>query len=217
MNKMEKELAFYEACLKHYRARVTELKAEIKERKAYARSSGQKHEWQGNSKKLEKEHFHFNSSQAGMVRISSPFGHDLEQMRILSLRLHTETVDELIQVFAFEAGDVQCVRRSMGGNVEIKALVYNDIEGVESLTLQRWDNRKKSPVKEAITLRGTDLTRFMIFIVSSFYSEFQEDTGGRVMIDKLKQNLEDIAKGDAYSRATRLEALKWKLRQEDDY
>ncbi|MEO9970094.1 MAG: hypothetical protein ABJG15_09785 [Hyphomonadaceae bacterium] len=217
MNKMEKELAFYEACLKHYRARVTELKNEIKERKAHGRSNGQKRESQSASKQLEKEHFHFNSSCPGMVRIGSPFGHDLEQVRILSLRLHTEVVDELMQVFAFEAGDVQCVRRSMGGNVEIKALVYDDNEGIQALTLQRWDNRGKSPVKEAITLRGNDLTRFMIFIVSSFYSEFQEGSGGRVMIDKLKQSLDDIAKGHAYSRVSRIEALKWKLQQEEDY
>ncbi|MEO9969980.1 MAG: hypothetical protein ABJG15_09170 [Hyphomonadaceae bacterium] len=213
MNKMDNELAYYEACLEHYRARVEELKGHIRDRNTRTKKNGPPLDSEEKRIKLEREYSFFESLAPGQVKISNPFTSDLEALRFLSLRLHTEHVDEMTEVFAFEAKKVQCVHRSPGGRLEVKALVYDDHEGIESLTLQRWNNHGNSPLKETITLRGADLIRFMTFIVSAFYTKFSEGSSGRIMLDRLRENVEALAKEEAESRRSRREALRLQMEE----
>jgi len=196
MMKEEEELQFCAGMLEHYIDRIAELRETIARIKAGELTPRK----QPDAEKLELEHGFFERRPTEQVEISKPFGGHPEYLRYVSLRIDADHTDQIMDVFSMEAKDVHIVSRTRSGQIEAKALVYSDREGIKTLTLQKWDHRRTPPVKEGLTLSGPELTQLMIFLVSSFYLQFEADSATRHMLGQLNDALERIAKGEEQAR-----------------
>ena len=194
----EKERAFCEAMIGHYQARLEALTKEATpegelEDKKWA---NYKPLCQDNPERCEQDHRYFDFHEPGKVKISSAFNGDFEALRYMTLRLDTDHHDLPMEVVSCDGKVTHTILRRDGGAVEIKALIYNDKAGVETLTLRRWDDSGDLPVRESFALEGEDLNNFMIFLVSAFFVRFSTDGKMAHMLSSLDKLLHEMVEAE---------------------
>lgn len=194
MNKAVKELEFCRTMLAHYQERIVNLEWEVKRQTSLEKANFDQSTNQSDPKRLAIEAGFFKALHSKQVQVSRAFRGDPDFLRYLTLRIDSAASGEIMEVFAFEADQVHLVQRSPAGQIEVKALAYADREGIKTLTIQRWDHRGVSPVKESVMLSGRELTDFMTFFVSAFYMEFSEDQTMKLMLEDLDKSLERLTK-----------------------
>jgi hypothetical protein len=127
-------------------------------------------------KALEKEHSFFERREPRQVQISRAFT-DSDgdgELAYATLRLDTDTVDKVLDVFVTRPERTCFIHESKQGCIEIKALFYTNQRGLKTLTLQRWRQNTKPATKKSISLSGDDLRRFLLFIAGVFNADFGE-------------------------------------------
>ena len=190
----EKEIAFCEAMIAHY-----EVRRNMLEYQPEAEGSGPRHKklCHDNPDRWEEDYFYYDKLDPDKIKISSAFEGDFEKLRFMTLKLDTDQYDVPIEVISCRGTDEHSILRTEGGDLEIKAMVYRDKAGIDTLTLRRWDARPGGPVtRETFSLTGEDLNKFMTFLVSAFFVRFQSDGKTAYMLSRLDKILHEMVDAD---------------------
>ncbi len=187
-----KRLAFCQALFTLYQAQAHTLEGEIEDGLSEGSPAHPKALCDDNPDRCEQDYWYFDMLGPDRVKISSAFEGDYDALRFMTLKLDTDHYDIPMEIIECRGIDTHSILRTEGGEVEIKALVYQDKEGIETLTLRRWDQTSGRTVRESFSLSGEDLDKFMVFLVSAFFVRFRSDGKMTHMLSKLDRILHEV-------------------------
>ena len=188
----EKRLAFCQALFTHYQAQADMLEYAVEDALAEGSEAHPKALCDDNPDRCEQDYYYYDMLVPDKIKMSSTFEGDYDALRFMTLKLDTDHYDIPMEIIECRGIDTHSILRTEGGEVEIKALVYQDKEGIETLTLRRWDQSSGRTVRESFSLSGEDLDKFMVFLVSAFFVRFQADGKMAHMLSKLDKILHEV-------------------------